>query len=126
MKPRVVLVTGDRHGSNLEAVVTRLSRYDKGTWIIHGDQIGVDALADLACESLHFVRIRVPYIGHLGRRGGPARNKVMLDILLALRENGHSVFVEGFHDDIHKSKGTANMIKQADKAHIPNKVSRLT
>ena len=126
MKPLVVLVSGDRHGTNLSAVQGRLSRHAKGTWVIHGDAPGVDTLADKACPLLSFVRIRVPYLGHLGRRGGPARNKVMLDILLALRNNGHSVLVEAFHDDIDNSRGTANMVSQAEKAKVPYTVTRLS
>ena len=63
--------------------------------------------------------ISVPYFKWLGKAGGPARNTLMLKILLGLQTQGYDIEVIAFHEDLSKSKGTKNMLAQVKKADIP-------
>ena len=107
---RRILVCGDRRWSDRGAIHTELE-FMHGehalACVIHGAAPGADSFAG------EWARLRgVPEIAcpadweHMGRRAGPARNARMMaeekpDIVLA------------FHDDIHKSAGTGDMVSRA-------------
>lgn len=96
-----------------------LTEYPAGTYLIHGDQVGVDKTAGEIGADLGHVVIGVPYLRKLGRQGGPARNSAMLKILLGLEKMGLEISVVGFHYNIKNSKGTANMLDIAESKSIP-------
>jgi len=118
-----VLVCGDRNWTNYKRICQVLATLDIDT-IIHGNADGVDKLAGrYALE--HHIKIDKPPTeaypfggypaawGTFGKAAGPIRNKQMLtevkpDLVVAL------------HNYIENSKGTANMLKQANEAHVPN------
>lgn len=110
-----VLVTGGRDFSDRTAVRLKLDEYPEGTLVIHGDAKGADKLAGEEAADLAMGVVKVPYFGHLGRRGGPVRNATMMALLLGLRELGWETHVEAFHDNIAESKGTAGMVRLARK-----------
>lgn len=113
------LITGDRNWDDQPYLNQKLiSMLPKGTFIIQGGARGADLQAERFANVCGYPYARVPYFGYLGRSGGPARNKVMLDLLLGLREVGYQVEVIAFHTNITTSKGTKNMIDQADKANV--------
>lgn len=55
------------------------------------------------------------------RAAGPIRNGWMLAYLLQARDLGHAVGVLAFHDDLERSRGTANMVGIAEAAGVPVK-----
>lgn len=119
MTATAVLVTGGREYHNVTKIREVLAKYPPGTVIIHGDAAGADALCkSIATEEFSFPVITVPYFKHLGKAGGPARNTLMLKVLLGLASQGYEIHVEAFHSDISKSKGTKNMCQQAHKAGL--------
>lgn len=103
-----------------DKAVIRQVMYDytsHGDVIIHGAASGADEMSGLAARALGRPLILVPYFGHLGRSGGPARNKLMLQILEHMPFQ--VVGVHAFHSNISSSKGTKNMVTIARKAEIP-------
>lgn len=101
-----VLVCGDRHWKNKEAVRRELEKLPAGTVIIHGAAPGADTLAGEVARELNFPVEEYPAEWPLyGRSAGPIRNRKMLaakpDKVLA------------FHADITKSKGTKHMVSIA-------------
>ncbi|MGW8179818.1 MAG: DUF2493 domain-containing protein [bacterium] len=111
-----VLVCGDRYWTDRTVIFAALSTYLEelgrdDLLIIQGGAKGADTIArDWArqegVETLQFDADWQQY----GRAAGPIRNKKMLvekpDLVLA------------FHEDIRSSKGTLNMVKQAQKAGV--------
>lgn len=118
-----VLVTGARDWEDIDYVRERLSRYPAGTWIIHGNCNGADTAAKLACKPNRHVEISVPYIGWLGKRGGPTRNEVMLQLLLGLKKK-RTLRIEAFHTDLKNSRGTRDMVLRAKRAGLRGKINR--
>lgn len=117
-----VLVTGSRSWTDHEPIRKRLALYPMGTILIHGDCghlgerptaperrpiIGADWVAAHVAHG--FIVWPLPYFADLGKRGGPARNAAMFQVLLALKEAGHRCFVEAF--PIGKSVGTRGMLR---------------
>lgn len=137
-KRTAVLVTGSRDWTEYGPIKKRLALYPEGSILIHGDcgryvdsedvaitnmvTIGADKIAGCIGRSLHFNEWPLPYFGDLGKRGGPARNKCMFDVLRALKEGGHECFVEAF--PIGRSVGTRGMLSIVksynDAAHYGN------
>jgi YspA, cpYpsA-related SLOG family len=114
---QAVLVSGYRKWTDAAAIEDRLSRYKKGTLLIHGAATGADSLAQSIGKNLGFVNIPVPYFQWLGKAGGPARNEVMLMMLKQCRLYGYKVYVEAF---LHpKSKGTRHMIGLVETYNSP-------
>jgi hypothetical protein len=109
----VILVTGDRNWTN-ESVIRRiLSRFPKGTIVVHGNARGADSIAGkIAYELQMDVR---PYRADwekYGRAAGPIRNRQMYT-------TEHPDVVLAFHENIEQSKGTKDMIGIAKKGNTP-------
>lgn len=108
-----VLVCGDRNWHDRTAIRAWLSLlqdcgYDT---VIEGEARGADTIAREEGERMGMVVEKHPARWSLyGRAAGPIRNKEMLD-------SGPSIVV-AFHPDILTSKGTANMVKQAEAKGI--------
>lgn len=119
-----VLVTGDRNWKDYALVGRKMGAYPPGTLFLHGNAVGADQCCDEQCSSMGYPRMRMPYFAHLGRAGGPVRNRYMLEILLALQAAGTEVEVLGFHDNIRESKGTRDMLTRAKKAGVKAKLVR--
>ncbi len=109
-----VLVCGDREGFDHDAIVTRLCAFPLGTMIVHGACRGVDNQAAFIAARLGLEDEPHPYIGSLGKAGGPIRNQQMLDSGIDL--------VIAFHSNLSKSKGTKDMLARARKANVPTEV----
>ena len=84
----------------------------KDTVVIEGGALGADRLAAryAAAAGLEVLTFPADWQRY-GRAAGPIRNKQMLI-------DGRPDFVAAFHDDIENSKGTKNMLSQADKAAV--------
>ena len=110
-----LLVCGDRLWGDKEAIRERILALSPGV-IIHGGAQGADTLAGLAAAELGIpTEVYPAQWVRLGRAAGMIRNQQMLD-------EGRPDYVLAFHDDLAHSKGTANMIRRAEKAGIPVEV----
>ena len=115
-----VLVTGDRNWTKISPIRRELKKLPENSIIVHGAAKGADSIADLVAKSLGFERKPYPAEWEkykpkvAGRKNpaGPIRNKQMLD------ENPDIELVLAFHEHIEESRGTKNMIEQAEKAKI--------
>lgn len=129
MKDRTaVLVTGSRDLRDWRPIHERLACYPAGTILLHGDCgryeespdpaittpviVGADRLAGRFGRSHGFNVWSLPYFSDLGKRGGPARNSCMLNILAQLSGSGFTCAVEAF--PIGESRGTRGCIKMAE------------
>jgi hypothetical protein len=110
-----VLVTGAREWADVDVIGARLRRYPRSTVVIHGDCGGADAIAHRVAEALHMTPVPVPYFRWLGLRGGPERNRVMLEMLLAYERRGVHICVEAFPLG---GPGTAGMMRLARGAGV--------
>ncbi len=131
-KRTAVLVTGSREWEDYAPIKERLDLYPPGTILIHGDcgeavwtPAGFPVHdwrgrqqyrgADKIAGSIGFGKLNVwplPYFGDLGKRGGPARNSCLLNILAQLSGSGFVCSVEAF--PIGESRGTRGCIKMAE------------
>jgi len=113
-----VLVCGDREWKDRESISRVLSflggqlLHDQPV-IIHGGAPGADSLADEVgkARGLEVEPFPADWKAY-GRAAGPIRNRQML-------REGKPDLVLAFHDDLSRSKGTRDMVKQARKAGIP-------
>lgn len=81
--------------------------------IIHGDAEGADKLGGRAGDECGLEVIAFPALWKFyGKAAGPIRNLEMLT-------EGKPTEIWAFHDNIAKSRGTADMIKIARKFRIP-------
>ncbi len=105
MKMRI-LFCGDRHWVDVALIQGWVKDLSPGTVIVEGGQRGVDLIAEsLAIEfGYPYQRFDADWPRY-GLGAGPIRNKAMLD-------SGVDRVI-AFHDDLSKSKGTRNCIKQA-------------
>jgi hypothetical protein len=114
-----VVITGDRewgedrYGEVLNALA-RLDPNPGGDFVVLGDARGVDTLARAALVELGFsegrnYRIHYAEWGRYRGGAGPIRNTAMLD------DGGPDAEVWYFHDDLSRSKGTANCVEQANE-----------
>jgi len=107
-----VLVCGSREYDNWERIDFELSSLlKKPDVIIHGAASGVDSLAGLWARRNEIIEETYPadWKTH-GKAAGPIRNKKMLD-------EGKPDYVIAFISE--KSKGTKNMVEQAEGRGIP-------
>lgn len=134
---RVVLVCGDREWEDTEKIYEVLRKEHKArpiTYLIEGGAEGVDVWSKHAAKRLGIQTIECDALwGYYGRKAGPIRNQVQLDIALALtsstgkgwaadKAEDFELQVLAFHPNIKKSKGTADMVKRAKKAGIDVRV----
>lgn len=123
-----VLFCGDRNWSDRERIHTVMSQLatqcdhtpgDPGLprlIIVHGGQRGADSIAGEVAIDLHLPWMVFPAQWKVyGKAAGPIRNHQML-------EAGKPHLVCAFHDDLARSKGTANMVRIARVAGIPVRV----
>jgi hypothetical protein len=117
-----VLATGSRDWRDYSPIEARLALYPTGTILIHGDcgktvraagerasWQGADKIAGYVGARLGHITWPLPYFADLGKRGGPARNQAMFDVLRALKAAGFACFVEAF--PLGKSSGTRGMLR---------------
>ena len=82
--------------------------------VIHGDYEGADQIAKAAAKELGFDAWGVPYFGHRGRAGGPARNRCLVDLGVTLRKHEYGLRLHGYPD--RDSVGTHHCVGYA-KSH---------
>lgn len=122
-----VLVTGDRDWSDVERVAEVLQLLPSGTVLVHGACRGADVTCALVAEQLGFEARPYPADwARYPRAAGPIRNQQMLD-----EEHTEEAPIDlclAFHNDIERSRGTADMLRRVVKARIPHRVvtSRVT
>ena len=115
-----VLVCGSRYFNDLlfmKQTLQRMFDVDDTVTLIHGDADGADRLSEQALTGyfrggFEVKRFPADWNKH-GKAAGPIRNKQMLD-------EGKPDMVIAFLAP--NSRGTKNMIEQAEKAGIPVKV----
>lgn len=110
-----LLICGDRNWTDKEKIKSvikvMLDRHGSIT-VIQGEARGADRLAkeaalELGCEVLSFP---ANWTKH-GQAAGPIRNQQML-------EEGKPEYVIAFHENIHQSKGTKDMVTRSRKAGL--------
>jgi hypothetical protein len=108
-----VLICGDRHWRDITAIRNYVRKLPEDTLIIVGDARGADNIAFRVATALG-IKAGPPFRAdweRYGKSAGPIRNGQMLKI-------GKPDIVVGFHNDISKSKGTRDMLRQADKKGV--------
>ena len=106
-----VLCCGDRNWLNYDVIVKRLSQLPKDTIIIQGEARGADLLCKKAAIELGLEHLDFPANWkQFGRAAGTIRNTAML--------NERPDLVIAFHDNIERSIGTVNCLRQAEKRFI--------
>ena len=113
-----ILICGDRNWKDVETIENFVKSLPPDTVIIHGDCRGADSIADKAAKE-HGLTVK-PFSAKwdkYGEAAGPIRNRRML-------VEGKPDRVVAFHDDLSKSRGTADMVKQARKQRVPCEVRR--
>ena len=80
--------------------------------VVQGGCNGADRIAEHVCNSkgIPVCGFKAPW-NYYGHSAGPIRNGWMLDFI-------KPDLVIAFHPDLSKSRGTANMIEQAEKAGV--------
>jgi hypothetical protein len=108
-----VLVCGSRYFNNKELMEDVLKEYDIRC-IIEGEARGADTLAREYAErqGIHVLAFPAQWEKH-GKAAGPIRNTEMLRV-------GQPELVVAFRRQ--NSRGTQNMINQAEKAGIPVRI----
>lgn len=114
-EPRRILICGDRHWSDLHAIMRPMDDLAPHSIIIEGGAPGADSLAK---ESAEFYGLQVEEYpadwNRFGRAAGPLRNQRMLT-------EGKPDEVWAFYPDVALGKGTGDMIARALAAGIPVK-----
>lgn len=109
-----VLVCGSRHYRDQERINRELSVIGNISEIVHGGARGADTCAETFARDRGLPYSRFDANWELyGRAAGPIRNRRML-------EEGKPDLVVAFLAP--HSRGTKNMIEQAEKAGVPVKV----
>jgi hypothetical protein len=116
-----IVVTGDREWDDIARVVEELRGFRPGTILVHGACRGADIICAAVAEALGFeVRSYPADWKKYPRAAGPIRNQQMIDV-----ENKPEEPIDlclGFHNDIEKSRGTADMLRRVQHANIPSKL----
>lgn len=110
-----VLVCGDRHwtdGKVIHATLDHIHAEKRIDLVIEGGARGADRIGRrwAVDTGVNFIVYEANWYKY-GRAAGPIRNTQML-------VEGKPDLVVAFHNDIEKSRGTANMLKQAKKAGV--------
>ena len=113
-----ILICGDRNWKDVETIENFVRSLPPDTVIIHGGCRGADRIADKAAKE-HGLTVEdfSAKWEKYGRAAGPIRNRRMI-------LEGKPDRVVAFHDDLSKSRGTADMLKQARKQRVPCEVRR--
>lgn len=114
----VVLVSGSRDWTDHELIrkVLRQLPSAKNRLLIHGDCRGCDRIAAyIGLQEGFKVKSFPAKWWFLGQKAGPIRNTEMLNYLAECRKKGQRTFVVAFHDNLEKSKGTADLVKKAEE-----------
>jgi len=113
-----ILICGDRNWTDVETIENFVKSLPPDTVIIHGECRGADSIADKAAKE-HGLTVETfsAKWEKYGDAAGPIRNRRML-------VEGKPDRVVAFHDDLSKSRGTADMLKQARKQRVPCEVRR--
>ena len=112
-----VLICGSRDwddpGWIRQALSAAVANSPNGVEVIEGEARGADTIARAVAEELELKVHRFPANwSKYGRSAGPIRNHQML-------VEGKPNLVLAFHKDLLSSKGTKNMVIQAENARIP-------
>lgn len=114
-----VLVCGDRHYTDearVHEALSALDRIDGIDVIIEGCASGADSFgASWARQAGKPLRHFPPEWSKYGRAAGPKRNHDML-------VEGRPDLILAFHDNLAESRGTADMVRQARRVHLPVRV----
>ena len=115
-----ILVCGAREWSSFNTVYAVLKTYPAGTEVVHGACRGADQIGGLAAKVLGFKVYEFPanWEKH-GKAAGLIRNQKMLD-------QGKVDEVLAFHNDIERSRGTADMVRRAKLAGKPCRIVKET
>lgn len=121
-----ILVCGDRDWTNINLIAEVLGSFAFDT-LIEGECRGADRLARKVVESFNlqacidtgdesaYQRLVLPFPANwdkYAKGAGHIRNKQMLEV-------GQPDLVIAFHNHIEESRGTANMLCQAEDAGVP-------
>lgn len=110
-----LLVFGSREWTDFDTILYEIGAR-KPDVVIEGEAGGADRLARAAAERLGIPVQRFPaQWSRYGLAAGPIRNQQMLD-------EGRPDEAIGFHPDLSKSKGSADMARRARKAGIPTTI----
>lgn len=119
----VILVTGSTDWqvgdicADCEGSITAVLRaHPAGSLVIQGGAKGADTVASKGARANRQFSATIPYAGWLRGAGGPARNKVMVQMAAALKAQGHEVIVHAFGADV--SAGTRDCARQAREAGL--------
>lgn len=108
-----ILICGDRNWSDQRSIEAFVNLLPRDAVVIEGGAPGADTLAGLCAITAGLSLLVYPADWRrYGRAAGPIRNAQMLD-------EGQPTEVHYFHDSIATSRGTANMVRQAQKRGIP-------
>ena len=104
----LVLITGDRKWRNEKLMRLALSTLNHLDTIIEGEAAGADSMSRDMAKAFGIKVIQVPadWTAY-GRAAGPIRNREMLNL------NPDEVWA--FHDNLATSRGTLNMVQQAQR-----------
>lgn len=109
---RRILVCGSRDYSDYEEMEKKLRDFlNSDTIIIEGGAPGADSLAATIADDykVHYAQVDAQW-HNFGNAAGPLRNAAMLAL--------EPEIVFAFYTNYNKSRGTANMVKQAKKAGV--------
>jgi YspA, cpYpsA-related SLOG family len=110
-----ILVCGDRNWSNYWIIHDVLSKLDRNTTIIAGHARGADIMAETIAAELGMKVISIPANWEkYGKRAGPIRNRMMLDLEPDL--------VIAFHNNLEESKGTKDTVNEARNRGIKTEI----
>ena len=110
-----ILFCGDRNWKDAAKIAAAFDRLQP-TLVIEGEARGADKMARAEAEMREIPVLPFPADWEMyGRLAGPIRNRRMI-------EQGKPDLVVAFHENIAESKGTANMLAQAEKYGIPHEL----
>lgn len=113
-----VLICGDRNWEDEDAIEEYIMTLPSHAVVITGMCRGVDLIAHrLALKHGHTTLDFPAKWDRYGDAAGPIRNRKMLI-------EGKPEWVIAFHNDLSKSKGTADMLKQARAHNVPCEIRR--
>lgn len=131
-----VLATGSREWADRRSVLGRLRVYHP---YVHGSGLdrlkprpadvllvggasGLDSIAATVGEDLGFLVEVTPYFSELGRKGGSARNALLVDKLCCYGRHGYKLYVEAFLNP--RCVGTLDCLRRVQVAK--DKGARIT